>query len=517
MRNYKRYMLAVLMCSTMIFSACDKENDVNSSQTTGNVLNNSTENVNEATSEENVSDEETTEDNVQEVKQIDGFYNCTGSEQPYVRIDFEIKTDEERYLAIFYEQYTYVDSYAEGQILYGEKTGENTYEFNGVEESYTVTWDGADKLRVDGTLFSGDFERGVKDGYSEDEYMIPDIPSYEADKNVEAGIEIYSGLAKAVRNELGYSEDETLTYSDLESVTYLAAWEGEFVSIKGISLLKNLEELHIGSGYITDISELGELEHIRCIDIASNYIEDISALAKCSNLSSIYLGGNKITDVSPVADMKSLTFADLNNNFITSIEPLKNTTSLEMLCIENNCILDYASVKDCETLVNAFNNGAQCSFEEALELENRAKEIVASFPSELSELELEEVIYKYIIENMYFSEAERPMSAFGYCGIMNGWGVCGDYAQAFALLANHAGLEAYTCGSDNHEWNIVKIDGVYYHCDALWDEGIIEWCHFNKSTSYIYNLPDHMHDLRRYPICDISMSVLEYCDAFGVE
>ena len=78
-------------------------------------------------------------------------------------------------------------------------------------------------------------------------------------------------------------------------------------------------------------------------------------------------------------------------------------------------------------------------------------------------------------------------------------------------------FEAYECGSDTHAWNIVKIDGVYYHCDALWDENVDEWIYFNKSTGYIYNLPDRMHDLRRYPICDVSISVLEYCDCFGVQ
>ena len=162
----------------------------------------------------------------------------------------------------------------------------------------------------------------------------------------------------------------------------------------------------------------------------------------------------------------------------------------------------------------AYDNGAQGSYEQALSLENRVKEIVDTFPKGLSELEIEKLVYKYVKDNMYFTEDIKQPAVYGYNAIMNGWGVCGDYSEAFALIANHAGIETYNCFSDTHAWNIVKIDGVYYHCDALWDENVSEWEYFNKSTGYIYNIDDHMHNLRRYPICEISMSVLEYMDCF---
>ncbi|MBQ2745354.1 MAG: leucine-rich repeat domain-containing protein [Lachnospiraceae bacterium] len=352
---------------------------------------------------------------------------------------------------------------------------------------------------------------------TEDDYMIADAPGFEADKNVESGIEIDSTLASAIRRELGYGANEVLTYSDLERVTYLATWDDVITSIKGISFLTNLEEIHIGSNYISDISEMATLKHIKCIDVSNGYIKEISDFSKCGNLESLYLSGNMIEDVSPIANIPNIKFVDLNCNLIKSIEPLKDAKNLETLCIESNCIIDYNTIKDCTSLIAAYNQGAQGTYEQALEVENRAKEIVASFPDELSELELEKIIYKYVKDNMYYDESPRDGSVYGYDGIMNGRGVCGDYAEMFALLANHAGLDAYCCNSDTHAWNIVKIDGVYYHCDALWDENVVEWAYFNKSTGYMYNQPDHMHDLRRYPICDVSMSVLEYCDSFEVE
>ncbi len=531
MRKYKLYAIGMLMCSSMLFSACgnhridDKEQDVQSTYIDVS-LNNGDDALNKSTSDNGSSNEQdieqTTEKNTivageNSKKVIDGFYNCTSSKQPCTRIDFEIKTSDKSYMAVLYTQYTKADMYMEGQILYGDKTSDNTYKFVATDEEYIVTWDGGDNLTVDGTFVNGKFERGQRDGYGEDDYAEMDILTYEPDKNVEDGIEIDLTLADAVRNELGYGKDEKLTYEDLESVTYIAAWEQVISSVKGISLLKNLEEIHIGSSYVSDISEMAKLEKIKFIDVTNCYIKEIPDFSECKNLSSLYLGGNMIKDVSPLTKIHSLKSVDLNNNFITSIEPLKTITYLEMLCIDMNHILDYRSIKDSVQLIKAYNYGAQGSYEQALQVENKVKEIVASFPKDLSELELEKVIYKYVKDHMVFDDSVKPPSVFGYCGIMNGWGVCGDYAEVFALIANHAGLESYVCGSDTHAWNIVKVEGIYYHCDALWDEDVTDWTHFNKSTGYISNLPDHAHDLLRYPICEMSMSVLEYCDSFGVQ
>lgn len=328
---------------------------------------------------------------------------------------------------------------------------------------------------------------------------------FQTDNHVQEGILLDASLGQAIRKELGYDTEEILTYEDLERVTYLAPWHDGITSLTGISLLKNLQELHIGSSTVTDISELSELKEIRFIDISSSSIRVIPDFSECDSLESLYLSGNLIEDISPVALIPNLRYADFNCNRITSIEPLKNTETLESLCIESNCILDFASIEGSTSLTAAYNEGAQGSYEQALQLEKRVKEIVASFPETDSELELEKQLYQYIKDHMFYDESLRSTASFGYQGIIEGWGVCGDYAEAFALLANHAGLETYVCSSDTHAWNIIKIDNVYYHCDALWDEDAEPWNHFNKSTEYICELPDHSFDKERYPDCPTTM------------
>ncbi len=329
-----------------------------------------------------------------------------------------------------------------------------------------------------------------------------DNEGYQFDDNVEDGIVIDMTLANAIRTELGYDSGQQLTYSDLENITYIGAFEEPITSLKGVSLLTNLTDIRISSGYITDISELNGLQNLNCIDIANCYITEIPDLSDCPMLTTIYLANNLVEDISALNDIDSLEYVDLANNRVTGIASIKDVTHIESLAIDNNCILDYALISDNDALTGAIDNGSQGKYAQFLLTENKAKEIVAAFPKDVSELELEKTIYQYVIDNMEFEVVSVPANAFGYYGLFEGIGVCGDYAEMFCILANHAGLEAYVCSSETHAWNIVKIDGKYYHCDALWDEVEEEWKYFNCSAEYILDTPDHTYEVERYPVCE---------------
>lgn len=59
--------------------------------------------------------------------------------------------------------------------------------------------------------------------------------------------------------------------------------------------------------------------------------------------------------------------------------------------------------------------------------------------------------------------------------LLYGTGVCDSFAQAYRMLMNAAGVECiYVSGisnDDRHAWNLVKIDGEWYHVDCTWDVG----------------------------------------------
>lgn len=70
------------------------------------------------------------------------------------------------------------------------------------------------------------------------------------------------------------------------------------------------------------------------------------------------------------------------------------------------------------------------------------------------------------------------------------YAVCEGYAKTYALLLNTAGIDAYVVGgkntnpdSDGHAWNIVKLNGTYYHVDVTWDDESYDWSNFMKSNA----------------------------------
>ena len=65
---------------------------------------------------------------------------------------------------------------------------------------------------------------------------------------------------------------------------------------------------------------------------------------------------------------------------------------------------------------------------------------------------------------------ERRRDAYGM--LIDGIGVCQGYTMAYRLLLKRVGIESGTVTSDsmNHVWNLIQIDGSWYHVDVTWDD-----------------------------------------------
>ncbi|NLL80259.1 MAG: hypothetical protein GX234_10850 [Clostridiales bacterium] len=71
-----------------------------------------------------------------------------------------------------------------------------------------------------------------------------------------------------------------------------------------------------------------------------------------------------------------------------------------------------------------------------------------------------------------------------YDALASGQGVCTSYALLFQKFMDQMGIPCYIAvGNRNgvgHAWNIVQVDGQWYHMDCTWDDqsyGIIrKWC-----------------------------------------
>lgn len=83
-----------------------------------------------------------------------------------------------------------------------------------------------------------------------------------------------------------------------------------------------------------------------------------------------------------------------------------------------------------------------------------------------------------------------------YSVLINGTGICGSYALAYRAILNAAGMECLYLSSEamNHAWNLVKLDGEWYHVDCCWDDpvpdsrGIARRTYFLRTDNEIMKL-----------------------------
>lgn len=78
-----------------------------------------------------------------------------------------------------------------------------------------------------------------------------------------------------------------------------------------------------------------------------------------------------------------------------------------------------------------------------------------------------------------------------YDALVNGVAVCQGYAEAYMDLLHRAGVECVVVDSEamNHGWNLVKLEGQWYHVDVTWDDpspdtaGQVNHDHFLRSDA----------------------------------
>lgn len=79
-------------------------------------------------------------------------------------------------------------------------------------------------------------------------------------------------------------------------------------------------------------------------------------------------------------------------------------------------------------------------------------------------------LHDYLVLHGIYDEALRMRD--GYSLLVKGKTVCAGYTEVYRELMNRAGVPCVSVASDpmNHIWNLVQIDGNWYHVDITWDD-----------------------------------------------
>jgi hypothetical protein len=143
---------------------------------------------------------------------------------------------------------------------------------------------------------------------------------------------------------------------------------------------------------------------------------------------------------------------------------------------------------------------------------------------EMNEYERVLAVHDYLIKNSRYDKLNAskntvpPEEHEAYGVLVKGIGVCDSYSKAMKLLLEKTGVyclivEGSKAGNTiqslddvDHAWNIVRIDGEYYHVDTTWNDvnegkGSINmvYHHFNLNDTEMQKT--HIWERSKYPKC----------------
>ena len=100
-----------------------------------------------------------------------------------------------------------------------------------------------------------------------------------------------------------------------------------------------------------------------------------------------------------------------------------------------------------------------------------------------SDVEKIEYVHDYIINNCEYNSSKNFQNIYNAYGVLSdGHAVCEGYAKAFKLFLDKLNIEnIIVCGTgtnsngqvENHAWNYVFFNGVWYAVDPTWDDPIV--------------------------------------------
>lgn len=104
--------------------------------------------------------------------------------------------------------------------------------------------------------------------------------------------------------------------------------------------------------------------------------------------------------------------------------------------------------------------------------EAAANEIMSGVTDEMTTYDKLKYFHDYLITHCE-SDSEDVYANTIYGALVRGKALCEGYAKSFSYLCNKAGIENIIVTGETdtaHMWNMVKIDGNWYHVDVTWDK-----------------------------------------------
>lgn len=100
-------------------------------------------------------------------------------------------------------------------------------------------------------------------------------------------------------------------------------------------------------------------------------------------------------------------------------------------------------------------------------------------------------IHDYIIDHTEYDKLKyenknddtyKSNTAYGV--LIEGYGTCNGYADAMEIFLDKMNIINYKISNEEHIWNLVYLDGKWYHLDLTWDDPISD-ININRDTYFL--------------------------------
>ena len=150
-------------------------------------------------------------------------------------------------------------------------------------------------------------------------------------------------LREKIAETLGKPAGETLTVSDMLTLTTFTANNANIQDLTGLQHARNLTTLSLDDNILSDITLLAGFPQLTKLSLNNNRLFDVSPLMTLAHLQTLSLDTNHLSDVTPLASLTQLTTLSLNNNSISDVAPLTSLVQLKTLQLKGN-LLRYPSL-----------------------------------------------------------------------------------------------------------------------------------------------------------------------------
>lgn len=140
-------------------------------------------------------------------------------------------------------------------------------------------------------------------------------------------------------------------------------------------------------------------------------------------------------------------------------------------------------------------------------INNKVDEIInRNITNNMNDRDKIKVIHDYIINTTKYDNLKSDENISNYSSdtaygpLFEGYAICNGYSDLMSIFLYKMNIETIKIASENHIWNLVKLDNSWYHLDLTWDDPvmengkeIIDYNYYLITTDELMEFDDNQH------------------------